>query len=189
MNTTIDLLALLRNHLRTHDTEYPEVEKAYQEAVQSLKTALKPDTIPLLDVYITAQDDRITACLRFLFWQGLHLNEACFRDPIQKHFLNQDFEDICQEGILNSLSEAVRAYDYGWQLYLSLTDAEKAQAEPITEYHCHLETAGYKLAHYWGFRYGDELLSKVVPGYVPDLAVTVAYRRMVLDFLEFDPEA
>jgi hypothetical protein len=62
------------------------------------------------------------------------------------------------------------------------------QSEPITEYYCHLEAAGYKLAHYWGFRYGDDLLAAVVPGYVPDLAVTVAYRRMVREYLGFDPE-
>lgn len=28
----------------------------------------------------------------------------------------------------------------------------------------------------------------VVPGYVPDLAVTDAYRRMVREYLGFDPE-
>lgn len=90
---------------------------------------------------------------------------------------------------MNHLPEAVLAYDCARQFHLSLTDAENEQAEPIAEYYCHLETAGYKLAHYWGFWYGDELLPNVVPGYVPDLAVTVAYRRMVRDFLEFDPAA
>lgn len=54
------LLAFLRNHLRTHDPEYPEVEKACQEAIQSLKTTLKPDTSPLLDAYIAAEDARIS---------------------------------------------------------------------------------------------------------------------------------
>lgn len=195
MNKTIfspvesaDLLDALRNHLRSHDLEYPKVEKACQGAIQSLKTTLKPDISALLDTYIAAQDERITASLRFLFWQGLHQNESCFRDPIQKNFLALDFEDICQEAVLNSLPEAVLAYDCARRFHLSLTNAEQVQTESITEYYCHLETAGYKLVHYWGFRNGDDLLPKVVPGYVPDLAVTIAYRRMAREYLEFDPE-
>lgn len=185
---TVDLLAFLRNYLRTHDPEYAETEKSCQEAIQSLKSALKPDNSPLLDAYIAAEDARISACLRILFWNGLHQNEACFRDPLQKHFLDLDFEDICQEAVLNSLPEAVRAHECARQFHLALSHADQAQAEPVTEYYCHLETTGYKLAHYWGFRYGDDLLPRVMPGYVPDLAVTVAYRRMVRDYLEFDPE-
>ena len=182
-----DLLRYLRNYLRSHDPEYSEAEKSCQKAVQSLKSTLKPDISPMLDAYIAAEDARISACLRILFWKGLHQNEACFRDPIQKKFLDLDFEDICQERVLNNLPEAVRAYDCARQFHLALSHADQEQAEPVTEYYCHLETAGYKLAHYWGFRYGDDLLPKVVPGYVPDLAVTVAYRRMVRDYLEFDP--
>ena len=182
------LLAFLRNHLRTHDPEYTAVEKSCQEAIQSLKSTLKPDCSPLLDAYIAAEDARISTCLRFLFWKGLHQNEACFRDLIQKKFLDLDFEDICQESVLNSLLEAVHAYDCAQQFNRLLSDAESAQADPITEYYCHLETAGYKLAHYWGFRYGDDLLPTVVPGYIPDLAVTTTYRWMLQNYLEFDPD-
>ena len=186
---TANLLRFLRNYLRSHDPEYAEAEKSCQKSILSLKSALKSDSSPLLDAYISAEDTRISACLQILFWNGLHQNEACFRDPIQKEFLDLDFEDICQEAVLNRLPEAVLAYDCARQFHLALSDAEQAQAEAITEYYCHLETAGYKLAHYWGFRYGDDLLPKVVPGYVPDLAVTTNCRRMVRDYLEFDPEA
>ena len=96
-------LTFLRNYLRTHDREYAETVKSCQQAIQSLKTALKPDISPRFDAYIAAEDTRISACLRILFWKGLHQNEACFRDPIQKNFLKLDFEGICQETVLNSL--------------------------------------------------------------------------------------
>lgn len=185
---TPDLLEALRIHLRTHDTEYAGVENACQEAVQSLKNALKPDTSLPLDAYLAAEEMRITACLRFLFWQGLHLNEACFRDPIQQRFLDLDFEDICQETILNNLPEAHRAYEAASSLHRELAEEQRSLPEPVTEYYCHLETVGYKLAHFWGFRYGDDLLPQVVPGYVPDSALTGTYRRMVREYLEFDPE-
>ena len=155
MNETIlrpvestDLLEVLRNHLRSHDPEYQEAEKACQEAVQSLKTVLEPDISALMGTYIAAQDARITACLRFLFWQGMHQNEACFRDPIQKKFLDLDFEDICQETVLNSLPEAHQVYACARSLHQQLTEDQLSLLEPVTEYYCHLETVGYKLAHY-----------------------------------------
>lgn len=185
---TAEVMEFLRSNLRRIDPEYAEVEKACLEAVQNLKTTLKPDTLPLLDAYIKAEDERIAACLRFLFWQGLHLNEACFRDPVQRKFLDLDFEDICQETVLNSLTEAHRAYECARSLHHELAEDRLNLLKPVTEYYCHLETVGYKLAHYWGFRYGNELLPGVVPGYVPDAALSAAYRRMVREYLEFDPE-
>lgn len=90
-----DLLAFLRNYLRNHDPQYHKVVKACQEAIQSLKSTLKSDISALLDTSIAARDEHIVASLRFMFWQGLHQNEACLRDPIQKKFLDRDFEDIC----------------------------------------------------------------------------------------------
>lgn len=188
LTETAEVMEFLRSNLRRIDPEYADVEKVCLEAVQNQQTTLKPDTLPLLNAYIKAEDERIAACLRFLFWHGLHLNEACFRDPVQRKFLDLDFEDIYQETVLNSLPEAHRAYEFARSLHQQLAEDQLSLLEQVTEYYCHLETVGYKLAHYWGFRYGDELLAGVVPGYVPDTALTAAYQRMVREYLEFDPK-
>ena len=34
--------------------------------------------------------------------------------------------------------------------------------------HAYLETAGFKLAHLWGFLWGNAFFPEVVPGYTPD---------------------
>ena len=72
MNQTIfhpvesaDLLEVLRIYLRSHDPEYPDVEKACQEAVLRLKAIPKSDSLPSLVAYITAEDERIAACCKF----------------------------------------------------------------------------------------------------------------------------
>ena len=184
---TANLLHFLRNYLRSHDPEYAEAEKSCQESILSLKSALKPDSSPLLDAYIAAEDARISTCLRILFWKGLHQNEACFRDPIQKKFLDLDFEDIFQETVLNRLPEAHQAYNCARSLHQQLAEDQLSLLEPVTEYYCHLETAGYKFAHYWGFRYGDELLPHVIPGYVSDRTLTSTYNRIVHNYLAFNP--
>lgn len=185
---TADTMESLRMNLRRIDPEYAAEKNAFQSGVQSLKTILKSDSIPYVDALLAAQEDRIAACLLYLFWQGLHQNECCFRDPANKRFLELDFEDICQESVLNSLPEAFKVYERHAALYRQLSEEQKELAYPLTSYYSYLETVGYKLAHYWGFRYGDELLSRVIPGYVPDIGLTAAYRRMLQNYLRFDPE-
>ena len=45
--------------------------------------------------------------------------------------------------------------------------------------HGYLETAGFKLAHLWGFLWGNAFFPEVVPGYTPDTALTARYVQMV----------
>ena len=44
--------------------------------------------------------------------------------------------------------------------------------------HAYLETAGFKLAHLWGFLWGNAFFPEVVPGYTPDTALTARYVQM-----------
>lgn len=189
LTETKEVMDLLRINLHRLDPDYADEENAFHGAVRSLKNELKPDSSTLVDDYISAEEDRMAACLIYLFWQGLHQNEACFRDPVQRKFLALDFEGICQETVLNGLPEAFRVYECCTSLNRVLTGKQKEHLSPIASFYSYLETVGYKLAHYWGFRYGDELLPRVVPGYIPDGGLTSAYRRTLREYLAFDPEA
>ena len=44
--------------------------------------------------------------------------------------------------------------------------------------HAYLETAGFKLAHLWGFLWGNAFFPEVVPGYTPDTALTARHVQM-----------
>ena len=48
--------------------------------------------------------------------------------------------------------------------------------------HAYLETAGFKLAHLWGFLWGNAFFPEVVPGYTPDTALTARYVQMVSEY-------
>lgn len=183
LTETEGIMECLRINLQRLDPEYATEENDFHSAVQSLKTALKPDCVSLVDKLISAEEDRISACVIYLFWQGLQQNEACFRNPAAKQFLELDFEDICQETVLNSLPEAFRIYECYSILNQALPGDQRERLSPIASYYSYLETVGYKLAHYWGFCCGDSFLPRVVPGYIHDLALTSAYRRMVTDYL------
>jgi hypothetical protein len=45
--------------------------------------------------------------------------------------------------------------------------------------YAYLETVGFKLAHLWGFLWGNAFFQEVVPGYTPDTALTARYAQMV----------
>ena len=47
--------------------------------------------------------------------------------------------------------------------------------EDILSYYVHLEITGPKLAHFWGYRFANQFLPWVEPGYVSDGAQTSLY--------------
>ena len=56
--------------------------------------------------------------------------------------------------------------------------------EGIGEYYAYLETVGYKVAHYIGFRLADELLYYILPGYASNQANTIAYGAALEKYLQ-----
>ena len=66
---------------------------------------------------------------------------------------------------------------------------ERILEEYGTEYICYLETVGPKLAHYYGYLLGNAMLHRVIPGYQPDLALTLGYFTMLKNYFgtECDP--
>ena len=56
--------------------------------------------------------------------------------------------------------------------------------EDITGFYSYLQTSGYKIAHYFGFRFADLFLPYVIPGYVDDSVNTGYYRRTLQEYLD-----
>lgn len=74
--------------------------------------------------------------------------------------------------------------DMGTKFAHSLPAEMSNATKPIISYYTYLQTVAYKLAHYYGFRFGDTFLSKVVPGYFSDGATTIIYGCMLLEDLD-----
>jgi hypothetical protein len=55
--------------------------------------------------------------------------------------------------------------------------------DPISDHYAYLKTWGYKLAFCEGFRLADNLLPHFVPGYVPDIMLSMRLEQKLRDSL------
>ena len=105
--------------------------------------------------------------------------------------LRGDYEELHRERRLGTLPMAIKSretinafYEVMREKYgdkMDLTDG-------ITSFYGYLETTGYKLAHYFGFRLADLFLPYVIPGYTDDSVNTMYYQSDLRKYLNIDIE-
>jgi hypothetical protein len=103
----------------------------------------------------------------------------CHRDPVYKLMAQLDFEELCQESKMHTLSAAKAAQVTARTFTQSLLEDKHPLLDPIIDHFAYLETYGYKLAHNAGFRMANNLLSLVVPGYVTDAGIPPYHKREI----------
>lgn len=159
--------------------DFAEAQKRYADAVTALREALGEDTVPSVREETDAIQRQAASDLFYSGLLGLKANLDHFRDPMARTFLDVDFDTYLQESTAHRLPEYARAQDLRDRFFALLTPEQRAIHEDITAYVCYLETAGPKLAHYYGYLLGNEILYRVVPGYHADMALTIQYGRML----------
>ena len=150
--------------LEQHCEDFPEIREKYQEAIA--QTEKGKELAEAIDAQ-TASDLLFSAAL------GLKANLDHFRDPIARTFLEVDPEIYLRESVAHSLPQYIEAQ--------KIRDAAEYD-DDITAYTTYLETVGPKLAHYFGYLLGDELLPRVIPGYQPDPILTIRYQAWVQEY-------
>lgn len=123
-----------------------------------------------------------TSDLLFAGMLGLKANFDNFIDPVARNFLDVDFEVYLREETAHSMPEYVQAQQARDRFYARLSPAQRETYEAVISYTSHLETVGPKLAHYYGYMLGNELLPRVVPGYHSNMALTIKYTSMLRDY-------
>ncbi len=113
---------------------------------------------------------------------GLKANLDNFINPVARNFLDVDFGVYLREETAHRLPEYERAQRVRDHFYSLLTPEQKEIYENVITYTSHLETVGPKLAHYYGYMLGNELLPQVVPGYHPDSSLTLRYQIMLENY-------
>lgn len=108
--------------------------------------------------------------------------------PVNKMFLKLDYEDIHGEEVMKSMPNLSQYWEKTNVFYRSQPREQQQLFDPVTSYYSYLQTAAWKLAHYFGFLIGDELLQDVVPGYRPDIALSISYGREIRDYLKVDTD-
>lgn len=146
------------------DPKYAEEMATYEQGVQRLLQAA-----PGAECYLQARRQVFASDIRFAMWQGFMWNLDCFRNPVNKLLAKLDFEELCQEARMYTLSAAQAPLARVSAFTQSMPNDKQPLLFPIIDHFAYLETYGYKLAFSEGFELANQLLPLVVPGHVSDL--------------------
>lgn len=179
----------LKNTLRTIDPMFQEEEHKFREASAGLVQEMVALGYPQVREYLAAKEEEIAMELIYIGWQGFQVNLEIFKNPVTALFLNEDFEDLHLERRLCALPTTRKAREMQQSLngiMALLPEDKKYLVQAVTEYYSYLQTTGYKLAHYFGFRLADQFMPYVFPGYVSDPVITFQYAEKLEEYLQLD---
>ena len=175
-----ELVTKLVDVIAANSIEFAADQAHFDETISLLKTELEQDASPSATDLADAIYQQIGSTLLFSYCLGLKANLDHFIDPVSRTFLDVDPEVYLRENIARQLPDYLRAQHVQEQFYKALSPSQKEKYDDgITTYICHLEAVGPKLAHYYGYLFGNELFPHVVPGYVDTAQLTLQYRYML----------
>ena len=183
------IMAELCETLRVIDPRFFEAEVKYQAAVSNLEKEMGSRISPSVSEFLAAQEEEFAAEVVYIGWQGFQLNIDIFNAPINALMLRGDYEELHRERYLGKLPMAKKARDIinAFDKVMLEKHRDKLDlTEDITGFFSYLKTSGYKIAHYFGFRFADQFLPYVIPGYAHDSVHTGYYRKMLREHLDID---
>ena len=183
------IMAEIRETLRTIDPEFFDTEVKYFSAASNLEKELGNSIAPSVSEFLAAKEEEFVSEIIYIGWQGFQLNMDIFNAPINAMMLRGDYEELHRERRLGTLPMAQKARDTINAFYKVLRENYRDKldlTEDITGFYSYLQTSGYKIAHYFGFRLADLFLPYVIPGYVDDSVNTGYYKRTLQEYLDID---
>ena len=183
------IMAEIRETLRTIDPEFFDTEVKYLAAASNLEKELGNSITPSVSEFLAAKEEEFASEIIYIGWQGFQLNMDIFHAPINAIMLRGDYEELHRERRLGTLPMAKKARDTIDAFYEMMRESYREKldlTEDITGFYRCLQTAGYKIAHYFGFRLADQFLPYVIPGYIDDSVNTGYYRRTLQEYLDVD---
>ena len=179
----------LRDTIRSIDPKFPEAEQSFNKAVAALEQSLGNAITPTVGEYLAAKEEVLAMELIYIGWQGFQLNLEIFKNPVNALLLQGDYEDLNLERRLETLPTAKKARAVQCAFHEAMQDMPdeaKDLTDAVEEFYTYLETAGYKIVHYFGFRLADRFLPFVVPGYISDQVNTLQYSGGLQRYLKID---
>lgn len=183
------IMAEIRETLRTIDPEFFDTEVKYLAAASNLEKELGNSITPSVSEFLAAEEEEFVSEIIYIGWQGFQLNMDIFHAPINAIMLRGDYEELHRERRLGTLPMAEKARDTINAFYEMMRENYRDKldlTEDITGFYSYLQTSGYKIAHYFGFRLADLFLPYVIPGYIDDSVNTGYYRRTLQEYLDID---
>ena len=170
--TSITMVDDLRQVLREKDPEFLPAEEKFLKVVAHLTEKLGIEEV---ERYVTAMDRQICSDLVYAGYLGFQANLQNFHNPVASQFTRLDYETFLREHIMQTLPNRTAAEDTERAFLQAHKEILSEYEEGILDYYVHLEITGPKLAHFWGYRFANQFLTWVEPGYVSDGAQTSLY--------------
>lgn len=136
-------------------------------------------------------EEKFVFSVIYIGWQGFQLNQRMYQNPVNALLLREDYEMLHQESRLGTISVINNAHHRIRAFCDALSHLSKNYAElidDITAFYSYLETVGYKIAHYFGYRLANQFLPYVIPGYISDEVHTRIYTAKLQEYLNMKIE-
>ena len=173
----------LELYLEKSFESFTTVKSKYVRVVEQLRNELGTSASVSVEALVDAIEGQTASNLFFSGFLGLKANWDHFVDPIARTVLDVDFDVFLREDTARQLPKYIRAQIVIDSFYAQLTTEQKELFEDVVEYISYLETTGPKLAHYYGYILGNDILYNLVPGYYPDNVLTSRYESMLACYL------
>lgn len=161
--------------ISTMENKFPDFSDSRKKYLQVMDSLQRPLGENAVKKEMEAIDRQLVTISFFSFVLGIQANYRNFTDPVGGNFLNTDPEVYLRENIAKSLPDYTAAQLARDDFYGRLDSMQQQAYQAVTEYTCFFETVGPKLAHYYGYLVGNDLLQRVIPGYCPDIVLTSRY--------------
>ena len=170
--TDLSIVEDLRKILREKDREFLPVEAKFQEALRDLTARIGKQATQEL---VAAWDRQICSDLVYAGYLGFQANLHNFHNPVASQFTSLDYETFLREHIMQTMPYRNEAEAAAAAIQEAYEEALNEYEDAIRSYYVYLEVTGPKLAHFWGYRFANQFLPWVEPGYVSDGAQTSMY--------------
>ncbi len=185
------IMTELREALRIVDPKFFDTEIKFLTAASNLERELGGSITPSVSEFLSAKEQEFAAEIIYVGWQGFQLNIDIFNSPINALMLGGDYEELHRERRLGTLPMARKSRETINAFYEAMREKhgdKKDLIDDIASFYSYLETTGYKLVHYFGFRLADQYLPYVIPGYTNDTVNTMYYQSDLRKHLNIDIE-
>lgn len=167
--------------LYNQDDNFPEIYRQYLSAIEHLHAVLDTDSKQAIRKYMVAIDQMCASNLFHAGVQGLKMNYEHFINPMMPNCTSPhvDYDDYLRPHIADTLPLYRSAYQYKEQFQKQLPKELDDTISAVIGFECAMECSGMKLAHYYGYLAGNELLRHCIPGYHSDIVLDINYTRMM----------
>ena len=164
----LELVAFMEQNFE----DFPEIHRKYKYALEMMHDEKS------IQGMTEAIEQRVASTLFFSGVLGIKANIDHYINPTARTVLDVGFEASLREEDALQFPVYRKAQAKIEQIFKKMSVHDETLAD-IIDYISYLDTVGPKLAHYFGFILGDEILQRLMPGYQPDRVLTMQYGSMI----------